>query len=193
MKIVGLSGGIGSGKSTVAKVLCNCGIPVYNADSQAKHLMATNQLVIAQITKALGKSAYTNGILNRTYIANEIFNNNSKRELINSIVHPAVNKDFCTWAKQQSAPYVIQENALMFLTDSYKQFDYTIYVLCNQEERIKRTMQRNGLTKEQIIGRINAQAKDSEASQKANFVILNDGTKLIIPQILDIHKKIINS
>ena len=193
MKIVGLSGGIGSGKSTIAKVFCNCGIPVYNADLQAKSLMNTNKFVIDEITRAFGENAYSNETLNREYIANEIFNNNHKRELMNSIVHPAVQKDFELWVTKQSAKYVIQENALMFSTDSYKKFDHTIYVTCPQEERIKRVAQRDGLSKEQIIGRINAQAKDEEACEKANFVILNDNTKMIIPQVLSIHKKLINS
>jgi len=189
MFTIGLSGGIGSGKTSVAMVFENLRIPVYYADSKAKYLMNSNSKLRIEIEDLLGKEAYKNNVLQREYIAKKVFSNNELLSKLNSLVHPAVYYDFLSWKKEQNSDIVIQENALMFLSDSYKKFDKTIYVYCPENIRIQRVCKRDNISKEQVLERIKKQASDEDCIAKADYVITNNST-LIIPQILEVYNNI---
>ena len=123
MMIVGLTGGIGSGKSTVAKMFMELGVPVYDSDAEAKKLMATSPEVKSKIIELLGNEAYSNDVLNRSYIANKVFKDPILLEKLNGIVHPAVREHFLKWVKRKETPYVIQETALIFENDAHDKYD----------------------------------------------------------------------
>ncbi|MFW5852229.1 MAG: dephospho-CoA kinase [Bacteroidota bacterium] len=187
---VGLSGGIGSGKTSVSKVFRNIGIPVYYADIEAKKLMNSEPALISEITSILGSQAYTNGTINKEYIAQEIFSDSEKRKKIESFVHVTVKKDYKLWVLKQQAAFVIHENALMFARNTYTNFDKSIYVYCPANMRAQRIAQRDNISEYEIQQRMSAQATDSECIEKADFVIHNDNTELIIPQITQIYSTI---
>jgi|SRR5690606_9738545 len=187
---IGLSGGIGSGKTSASRIFQNFGIPIYNADLRAKKLMSSNQTLISQITQLFGKQAYSNGILQTRYIAQHIFSNPQLKTKLEKLVHPAVYHDYTAWTQNQSESIVIHENALMFANDSYKKFHATIFVYCPQDLRILRIMIRDSITKEQAMQRILAQPDDKSCLEKATYTITNDNSMLMIPQILQIYAHI---
>ncbi len=190
MKVVGLTGGIGSGKSTVAKMFKKIGISVYIADDEAKQLMNNDKAVKQQIVELLGADSYSNDQLNREYIAAIVFNDTSKLEQLNAIVHPAVARHFNTWKKDQDGDYIIKEVAILFENGGHKQCDYTILVSAPIEERIKRVLSRDETTREQILSRINNQWDDTQKIILADFVINNIDLKETEKQVYEIHKKI---
>ncbi len=190
MKIVGLTGGIGSGKSTVAKMFNKLGVPVYIADEEAKKLMNTDDQVKNQIVELLGENSYVNGKLNRAYIADIVFNDKSKLERLNGIVHPAVGKHFNRWKDEQAGNYVIKEAAIFFENEAYKQCDYTILVLAPLEIRIERVLKRDEITREQALSRANNQWEDSRKIPLADFIIHNINLKETENQVSIIHSKI---
>lgn len=171
--IVGLTGGIGSGKSTVATMFMELGIPVYDSDMEAKKLMATSTKVKAAIMDLLGKEAYSDDGLNRSYIADKVFKEPELLEKLNGIVHPAVRKHFLEWANRQKSPYVIQETALIFENDAQDKYDCTILVTAPVETRIKRVMDRDKVEKQAVVDRINNQLKDEQKLDLTNFSIEN--------------------
>ncbi len=173
MKIIGLTGGIGSGKSTVAKMFNALGVPVYIADKEAKELMNTDDRVKNQVIRLLGKDAYINGELNRPYIADIVFKHKSKLEDLNAIVHPAVANHFNNWKNKQTSDYVIKEAAILYENEGYKLCDYTILVLAPLEIRIQRVLERDQLTREQVLSRANNQWDDSKKIPLADFIIHN--------------------
>ncbi|MFS4468165.1 dephospho-CoA kinase [Maribacter sp. 2210JD10-5] len=173
MRIVGLTGGMGSGKSTVAKIFSNLGVPVYNSDIEAKRLMQSSKKVKKQIVSLLGKDAYEQNKLNRAYIAQKIFNDKKLLEELNGIVHPAVREHFLAWTKKQSHPYVIQETALIFENGMSDFYDSIILVTAPKEMRIQRIMDRDAATREEITARMENQLEDSEKIALADFVIQN--------------------
>lgn len=189
MVLVGLTGGIGSGKSTVAKVFETLGIPVYYADDAAKRLMNTNPSLKQEIIRHFGDESYTDGSLNRAYIASIVFGNNEKLDQLNSLVHPATIEDSQQWVNQQTAPYIIREAALLFESGAHKGLDFVIGVSAPLPLRIQRVMQRDGLSKEEIEKRISRQMDEEEKMRLCDFVIKNDEQTLIIPQILELDKK----
>ena len=173
MIVVGLTGGIGSGKSTIAKEFAALGIAVFNSDEQAKVLIATDAQVKKRIIAAFGEEAYQNGEYNRAYIAQIVFNNSEKLAILNGIVHPALAKYFNQWAKKQTSPYVLKEAAILFESGSYKDCDYIITVTAPEEVRIARVMARDHCTEAQVRARMAQQWSDAERIALSNVVIEN--------------------
>jgi len=186
---IGITGGIGSGKTTVCKIFELLNIPVYYADSRAKLLMVTNNQLITNIKELLGKNSYNTDLsLNREYIAKIIFNDKTKLQGINDLVHPAVKNDFEEWANKQNSPYVIKEAALLFETGSYQDFDYNVLVSAPLELRILRVMKRDNSDKERVLSRVKNQMDDKEKIKLADYIINNDGEHSLIDQIIELHK-----
>ena len=186
---VGLTGGMGSGKSVVANVFETLGIPVYYADEAAKKLMNTNEELKAAIINNFGEGSYTNGELNRKHIASIVFNDPKKLELLNAITHPATIRDAEDWMKQQTSPYIIKEAALLFESSAHKHLDYVIGVSAPLSLRISRVMARDGTTEDEIMKRINRQMDEEAKMKRCDFVIINNEMQLVIPQVLALDKK----
>lgn len=189
---IGLTGGIGSGKTTVAKVFETLGIPVYFADDATKRLMNSNNALKALVIQHFGEVSYINGKLNRKYIADIVFNDKEKLALLNSITHPATIEDANEWIQQQSSPYIIKEAALLFETEAAKHLDYFIGVSAPLETRIKRVMKRDGLSEAEIMNRINRQMNEEEKMKRCDFIITNNDEEMVIPQVLSTHEKILS-
>ena len=184
---VGLTGGIGSGKSTVAQVFEVLGIPVYYADDAAKKLMNEDPLLKEKLKIAFGEAVYTNGLLNRQVLSSIVFNDKEKLALLNSIVHPATILDAHKWMLGQSAPYVIKEAALLYESGSAKQLDKIIGVYAPAQLRIQRVMQRDSITEKEVLSRINKQMDEEEKMALCDYVINNNGEELVLPQVMKIH------
>jgi dephospho-CoA kinase len=188
---VGITGGIGSGKSTVAKVFEMLGIPVYYADDAAKRLMNEDDNLKRKIQALFGEAVYKNGLLDRKQLAAIVFNAPEKLILLNSVVHPATIADAEQWMQQQTTPYAIKEAALIFESGTQQQLDYIIGVYAPVPLRIQRSMHRDGITRDEVIARINKQIDDSIKMRLCNFVITNDEQELLIPQVIALHQKLI--
>ncbi|WP_250432635.1 dephospho-CoA kinase [Hanstruepera flava] len=194
MKIVGITGGIGSGKTTVANMFKEFGVPVYNSDIEAKALMNRSKVIKRKLIGLFGEKAYQNNILNRPYIAQIIFNNKELLERMNSIVHPKVGQHFKRWLKKHNEkPYVLKESAILFETGGYKNCDYVILVTAPITERIKRVIKRDNSTQEKVQAIINNQSKDDDNKAKAHFVINNLKLEDTHKQVLKIHKTLLKS
>lgn len=192
--LVGITGGIGSGKSTVCKLFSLLGIPVYTADERAKWLMVQDLTLRDQITTTFGAAAYSpTGELNRPFLAESIFSNPEKIAQLNALVHPAVKKDFEQWIAAQTAPYLIKEAALLFETGAAKALDYVINVSSPLRIRTARVLLRDPhRSEEQVNQIINQQLPDEEKNELADFCIKNTDNKLLIPQVLEIHAKLLS-
>ena len=192
---IGLTGGIGVGKSYCALIFQEIGIPIYNSDHRAKQLMTSSPEVINKIKTVFGSQAYTEkGLLNRSFLADKIFKDKQLRNTINEIVHPVVRKDFLTWVEtQKNTSYVLQESALLFEIGLYKKFDAMILVDAPLELRISRVMSRDKVDRNHVLQRINSQMSSEEKRQMADYIIDNDGTQGVIKQILKIHYQLIES
>ena len=186
---IGLTGGIGSGKSTVAHIFEVLGIPVYYADEAAKKLMTENEELKASIIDAFGKDAYVKGNLNREYIAGQVFNNDKNIELLNSLVHPATIKDAAEWMQIQKAPYVIKEAALIFESGSNKNLDYVIGVRSPLALRIQRAVDRNNISPGEVKARMDKQMDEDLKLRLCDYVIVNDEQEMVIPQVLALHEE----
>ena len=191
--IVGLTGGIGSGKSTIAKEFAVLGIAVFNSDEQAKVLIATDAQVKERIMAAFGEEAYQNGEYNRAYIAQIVFNNPEKLAILNSIVHPALAKHFKQWAKKQTSPYVLKEAAILFESGSYKDCDYIITVTAPEQLRIARVMARDHCTEAQVRARMAQQWSDAQRIALSNAVIENIDLESAKEQVKRIHFQLCQS
>jgi dephospho-CoA kinase len=189
---IGLTGGIGSGKSTVAKVFEVLGIPVYYADDAAKRLMNEDTALQLKIQKQFGEAAYANGQLNRKYIADIVFTSPEKLELLNTIVHPATLQDAEKWMQQQTTPYAIKEAALIFESGAQEHLDFVIGVYAPAPLRIQRTMQRDGVTREEVIARMDKQLDETIKMRLCDFVITNDEQELLVPQVLALHRQLLS-
>src|ERR1700761_4692595 len=187
---VGITGNIGSGKTTVSKVFELLGVPVFYADDAAKNIMVTDALLMEQIKEAFGKESYfEDGSLNRKHIAGIVFNDQQQLTKLNSLTHPAVFRAFDHWvAKIHDVPYVLKEAALLFESDSYKMCDKSIMVTAPLELRIKRVIERDGLTKDEILSREAKQFSEEKKLELADHVIKNDNSELVIPQVLALHE-----
>ncbi|WP_442794627.1 dephospho-CoA kinase [Pelobium manganitolerans] len=186
---IGITGGIGSGKTTVCQIFSLLGVPVFYADIVAKDLMVTDAVLIAQVKRAFGNKAYfDNGSLNRKHVSDIVFNNKQELEKLNSYVHPAVFRAMDVWASQQKSSYVLKEAALLFESGSYRQNDFNILVSADEDLRIKRVMERDGVTHDKVEARMRNQLSEQERLNKADFVIDNNGTQLLIPQVLHLHQ-----
>jgi dephospho-CoA kinase len=192
---IGITGNIGSGKTTVSKIFEVLGIPVFYADSEAKKVMVTDETLIASLKKTFGSESYfADGTLNRKHIAGIVFNNDTELEKLNALVHPAVFRAFDAWAAQiTNVPYVLKEAALLFESSSYKMCDKAIMVTAPLELRVQRVMQRDGLSREEIISRDSRQFSEEKKLALADYAIRNDNKEMVIPQVLALHEVFISS
>lgn len=187
---IGITGGIGSGKTTVCKIFAQFGIPVYSADDQAKRLMVGNDTLVEEIERLFGIQAYTDdGLLNTRHISEMAFKDASLLQKLNALVHPAVSNDFREWSLRQTSPYVIKEAALMYESGSYRELDYVVTVSAPKELRIKRSMERDGTTREQVLARLKKQWSENQRNEAADFIIKNDGYHPLIPQVQELHQR----
>ncbi|MEQ8243674.1 dephospho-CoA kinase [Fulvivirga sp.] len=187
---VGITGGIGSGKSLVCKIFASLGIPIYDADSRAKWLTSNSETIKAAIIAHFGAEAYTETGLNREYIAGRVFNNKQELEVLNGIIHPEVGKDYKAWVKSQSSDYVIKEAALMFESGSYKVLDKVINVTAPIPLRIQRVLKRDPFrTEKEIQSIIEKQLSDEERIERSDYIINNDEKEMLIPQVLKLHEE----
>ncbi|MFN4082121.1 MAG: dephospho-CoA kinase [Bacteroidia bacterium] len=190
---VGITGNLGSGKSTIAAIFAQLGVPVYNADEEAKKLMVQNHQLLHEITEIFGTDAYLpNGELNRKHISKLAFSNKDLLLKLNAAVHPRLNKHFDDWVKKQpdNAPFLLKEAALLVEAGSYKQLDRLIVVTADEETLIQRGMQRDGSTREQIVERLKNQLPQDEKVKLADFVILNDNKQAVLPQVMHVFEKL---
>jgi dephospho-CoA kinase len=187
---VGITGNMGSGKTTVCKVFEVLGIPVFYADDEAKKVMIEDDVLIAGIKHAFGKEAYfADGSLNRKHIAGIVFNNKEELLKLNALVHPAVFRAFDKWViNQKNVPYVLKEAALLFESDSYKMCDRSVLVTAPLDIRIQRVTQRDGIAADEVKSRNDRQFSEEKKLTMANDVIINDDTQLVIPQVIKLHE-----
>ena len=188
---VGLTGGIGSGKSTVAAIFEILGVPVYYADSAAKKLMNENSKLKDEIVKLFGPGAYKNGHLDRAFVASEVFNNANKLDNLNKLVHPATIKDAERWMEEQQTHYAIKEAAIIFESGSNKQLDKVIGVFAPVDLRISRVMERDNVSRETVEKRMLNQMNEEEKMRLCDYVIYNDETQLLIPQVIALHNQLL--
>ena len=188
---VGLTGGIGSGKSTIAQIFEVLGIPVYYADISAKKLMNENADLRSSITNIFGEQAYTNNILDRKYISSIVFSDPAKLQQLNALVHPATKKDGEAWMQEQTSPYAIHEAALIFEAKVSDRLDLVIGVSSPIELRIKRAMERDKVSREEVLKRMEQQLDEEVKMSKCDFVLINDEQQLLIPQVLVLHEKLV--
>lgn len=190
---VGLTGGIGSGKSIVSQMFKILNIPVYNSDIRAKALYTESEDVRQAVIELFGEEAYqTDGKLNRNFIGQRVFSNSEILQKLNSIIHPAVAEDFERWISNQKSPYIIKEAAILFESGANRSMDKIIGVSAPLELRISRVISRDGSTRDQVLARIQKQMAQDELIERCDYHITNDGQKLLIPQILQIHAHLIN-
>ena len=183
MTRIGITGGIGSGKTYVCQLLQQRGIPVYHCDDEAKRLMTESPLIRRRIKRILGPEAYTPSGLNKPLIARYLFADPSHAQRINAIVHPVVRQDFLLWTQQQTSPIVAQECALLFESGFHDTVDVTVEVYAPQPLRLQRAIQRDNATAEQIQARMAQQMPEEEKRQRADYTLLNDGTADLEEQI----------
>ncbi|WP_317129246.1 dephospho-CoA kinase [Maribacter algarum] len=190
--IVGLTGGIGSGKTTVANFFKELGVPIYNSDKEARKLMRTSKKVKNAIIELLGEEAFTGKKLNKTLISDKIFNNKKLLQKLNSIVHPAVRAHFVKWEKKQDAPYVIQETALIFENKSQDFYDKIILVVALEAQRIQRVSERDGISEEQVQNRLMNQLEDVEKIPFADYVIENTNLSKTKKEVNRVNKALLD-
>ena len=189
---IGLTGGIGSGKTTVAKVLEVLGIPVYYADEAAKDLMYKNELLKQQLIFHFGKDTYfEDGQLNRKHLSSIVFADKEKLELLNSLVHPVTVADAKDWFRKQTAPYVIKEAALLFESGTAEGLDYVIGVTAPATLRIKRVMDRDNVTADEVKRRMINQLDEGIKMKLCDFVLQNNEQQLLLPQVVQLHEELI--
>lgn len=190
---IGITGGIGSGKTTVCRVFELLGIPVYNADDESKKILNSDKTAKESVIKLFGDSILNaDGTIDRKKLGGLVFNKKEELEKLNAILHPAVGKHFDNWVKEQNAPYCIKEAAILFESGAYKQVDKVIMIVAPLELKISRVIKRSGITKEEVLARINNQLSDEEKVKRADFIIENDEQKLLIPQVLKLHHQILD-
>ncbi|MEO5906478.1 MAG: dephospho-CoA kinase [Saprospiraceae bacterium] len=194
MKLIGLTGGIGSGKSTVANLFALLGIPVYDSDEKAKNLMQSDEDTRNKIITLLGTEAYTDDRqLNRSWIASSVFQQKDLLDKLNDIVHPAVYKDLIQWStekSQQQAPYLIQETAILYEENLSERFPAIILVVASEETRIERVMKRDNVSRDNVLSRISNQWPDEKKIPLSDYVIYNDQDRSLIHQVLDVDRMI---
>lgn len=192
MTKIGVTGGIGSGKTLICQVFEKLGIPVFYADKEAKKLQNEDPEVRESMMEYFGNEIYDENGINKAFLASKIFSNSDALRKVNSIVHPAVRKLFLRWAeeKETESPYIIEEAAILFESGAYKDLDFNILVYAHEELRITRVIERDNADREQIKARMKHQMKDEEKIGMADTVIYNDESQMVIPQVLEIHQKL---
>lgn len=191
MIVVGLTGGIGSGKTTISKCFESFGIPVYIADDEAKCLMKRSKVIKRKLVRLFGENTYKDGELNRPFLASKIFKDKTLLSKMNAIVHPKVASHFKRWLKKQDAPYVIKEAAIIFENNLEDQYDYIITVIADEELRIQRVMNRDHAPKEKVRSIIENQLSDAEKVKKSDFVIKNNDLNFAKKEAYKIHHQIL--
>lgn len=192
MKYVGLTGGIGSGKSTIGRIFSALGVPVYNADWEARLLSDTDGVIVDGLKSLFGDKIYQNGLLQRPALAEYIFNDPSLLQQVNAIIHPVVENHFLGWASQYGhLPYVVKEAAILIENGGWQRVDHLILVVAPEELRIERVLRRDGVSYDQVQARIRNQMADSEKLKYANSVIYCDEHHLVVPQVINIHQKLV--
>ena len=190
--ILGITGGIGVGKSYVSRVFRELGIPCYNSDNKARTLMESDQDLVNAIRGLFGDEAYNeSGQLNRGWIGKQVFANEALLDQLNSIVHPAVGKDFDAWILDQDSPYLIKEAAILIESGAYKQVDKLLVVTADEAVRIERVMQRDGVEKEAVLARMSKQMPQEEKLEHADFIIHNNPEDKLLPQVLRVHEALL--
>ena len=192
MKIVGLTGGIGSGKTTVANLFMELGIPVYIADDEAKQLMVRSKIIKRHLIQLLGKEAYTKGNINSPFIAKKIFKDPVLLTKVNLIVHPKVASHFKRWVSKQTGLYCIKEAAILFESGSYKDCDITILISAPKAIRLKRVVARDGVSEEDVLSRMDNQWSDKKKKALADIVIENIDLNTVNKEVLKVHRRISN-
>ena len=182
---VGVTGGIGSGKTIVCRIFNILDIPVYEADVEARKIIAENEQVRTKLLKRFGREVFKQGELDRKYLASRIFSDSEARLFVNSIVHPIVHEDFRQWSIDQHSPYVIEEAALLFESCAYKEMDFNILIDAREEIRITRVMRRDNIKRGDVLARLASQIDPNEAAKLADLIIHNEETSFVVPQVLD--------
>lgn len=188
---IGITGGIGSGKSIVCRIFNTLGAPVFNADEAAQDLMANDIHLVSKIRLLFGEDAYlSDGSVNRAFISSVVFKDKEKLNQLNAFVHPVVVNHFSDWLGQhEDYPYIVKEAAILFESETHKQLDYTILVYAEETTRIKRVMERNGITAEAVKLRMKNQMSEEEKKKLVDFIIYNENDSVLIPQVMELHKK----
>lgn len=189
--VIGLTGGIGSGKSTILKCFKSYGIPVYIADDEAKALMNRSKVIKRKLIHLFGEKAYENNVLNRPYLSSKIFSDKTLLAKMNAIVHPKVASHFKRWSNKQDAAYVIKEVAIIFENNLQSQYDYIITVVADEDLRIQRVMKRDNVSKEKVKSIINNQWSDADKVEQSDFVIVNNDLEDAKKQALKIHNTLL--
>ncbi|MCU0362932.1 MAG: dephospho-CoA kinase [Bacteroidales bacterium] len=185
---VGVTGGIGSGKTTVCRIFSALGVPVFSADAEARRIMDGDDGIKPEIRKITGEDLYSSGLLDRSRMAELIFNDPGILKKVNMLVHPAVFKGYEAWLVLQDFPYAIIEAAILFESGGYRKVDRIISIIAPEEERLGRVMLRNNLTREQVLDRMRNQIADDDRIKLSDFVIDNSENSMIVPEVLRIHK-----
>ncbi len=184
---VGVTGGIGSGKSLVCSFFKMIGIPVYEADYEAKQLMNSSSVIKSQLMKTFGDDIYLpNSTVDRKKLADIVFNSPSSLKKVNEIIHPEVRKHFYEWVDKQDSEYIVYEAAILFESGFYTMMDFLILVTSPVETRIQRVMARDGVSREDVMARINQQWDDADKIKRSNLVLTNNDTELIVPQLIEL-------
>jgi dephospho-CoA kinase len=182
---VGVTGGIGSGKSLVCKIFRNLEIPVFEADTRAKKLISEDPDIRNELLKQFGQKIFRNAKLDRKFLADRIFSDSEARFRVNALVHPKVRADFRQWLGRQAGPYAVEEAALLFESGAWKEMDLNILVMAREETRIERIMKRDGISRREVLARLASQIDPDDAAKLADIRILNDDDKFLIPQVLE--------
>lgn len=190
---IGITGGIGCGKTTICQAFEVLGVPVFYADKEAKKILATDIETHIQLYHVFGDEIFTNNKPDRSKIAAIVFNNSEKLNQLNAIIHPKVRENFANWSEnQQHHPYIIQEAAILFESNLWKQFDYSILVIATLEQRVARVMKRDNTSEQAVLQRISNQWTDDEKAKLASFIISNNENDKLLPQLLIIHKQLLS-
>jgi len=181
---VGVTGGIGSGKSVVCNIFRNLDVPVYEADAEARRIIAEDPDIRKGLVKRFGDRIFGDGRLDRKYLAERIFSDSRARSFVNGLVHPKVREDFSQWILEQEGTYVVEEAALLIESGAWKEMDFNILVIAREELRIGRIMKRDGISRGDVLARLASQIDPGEAAKMADLMIYNDENEFVIPQVL---------
>jgi len=192
MKKIGITGGIGSGKTYVASVFQSLGIPIFNADIQAKKIMTSSEKLIKLVKEEFGNDIYKDSDLNKEKLASIVFSNSDKLQKLNSLVHPIVKEELNNWCEKQTSPYVIKEAAILFESNSHIGLDAVICVSAPLELRIERLLNRDDYSEKEIKKRIENQISQEEKEKLSDYIIVNDEKELLLPKIIKIHKELLS-
>ena len=192
MRRIGITGGIGSGKTYVASVFQSLGIPIFNADIQAKKIMTSSRKLIKLLKEEFGNDIYKDSDLNKEKLASIVFSNSDKLQKLNSLVHPIVKEEFNNWYKKQTSPYVIKEAAILFESNSHIGLDAVICVSAPLDLRMRRLLNRDDYSEKEIKKRIENQISQEEKEKLSDYIIVNDEKELLLPKIIRIHKELLS-